>query len=138
FARRSVDTDHPQPAEVALLSAPADEGVLQCGVDRLLRSPIELALVGVIALGQAEQLLPLGAPDCSSLYTRHCRSPTVRLKPDTTSAFSRESSAPGPQSRRVTCREASAPVSRRRARRRSSCRAASAFDASSCCSGCAA
>src|SRR5207253_646519 len=36
-------------------------------------------LVGVVALRQAQQLLPLGAPDRSSLYTRH-RYLLARLK----------------------------------------------------------
>src|SRR5262249_14756270 len=71
LARRGIDADDPQPAEIALLPAAADEGVLQRGIDRLLCSPIELALVGVVALRQPQQLLPLGAADRSSFYTRH-------------------------------------------------------------------
>ena len=37
LARRGVDAHHPEPAEVALLAAPADERVLERGVDRLFR-----------------------------------------------------------------------------------------------------
>ena len=51
LARRGVDADDPQAAEVALLAAAADEGVLERGVDRFLRGAIQLALVGVVALG---------------------------------------------------------------------------------------
>src|SRR5262249_27673732 len=69
---------HPQPPEVALLAAAADEGVLQRGVDRLFRGAIQLALVGVIALRQTKQLLALGAPDCPSLYPRHLFTPLQR------------------------------------------------------------
>ena len=61
LARGGVDADHPQAAEVALLAAAADEGVFERGVDRLFRGTIQLALVGVIALRQPKQLLPLGA-----------------------------------------------------------------------------
>src|SRR5207302_4496723 len=80
--RGGVDADDPQPAEVALLAAASDERVLERGVDRLFRGAIELALVGVIALREREQLLALRPPDCSSFYTGHSRSPEARLKPD--------------------------------------------------------
>ena len=77
FARRGVDPHHPQAAEVALLAAAADEGVLERGVDRFFRGPIQLALVGVIALGELQQFLALGSADRSSFYTRHSRSPEI-------------------------------------------------------------
>src|SRR5262249_39422445 len=83
-ARGGVDPHHPQPAEIALLVAASDEGVLQRGVDRFFRGAIQLALVGVIALRQTKQLLPLGPADCSSLDAWHVELLRVRLKPDTT------------------------------------------------------
>ena len=84
LARGGVDADDPQPAEIALLAAAADERVLERGVDRLFRGAIQLALVGVIALRQAKQLLALGPTNCSSFYTRHLLAPTGPVKPDTT------------------------------------------------------
>ena len=75
FAGGGVDADDPQPAEVALLAAAADERVLERGVDRFFRGAIQLALVGVVALRQPEQLLALGAANRSSFYTRHLKSP---------------------------------------------------------------
>ena len=71
LAGGGVDADDPQPAEIALLAAAADERVLERRVDRFFRGAIQLALVGVIALRQAKQLLALGAADCSSFHTRH-------------------------------------------------------------------
>src|SRR5580700_4365374 len=71
LASGRVDADDPQAAKIPLLAAPADERILECGVDRLLRRPIELALVGVIAFRQAKQLLALGAADRSSFYSWH-------------------------------------------------------------------
>src|SRR5207245_6194623 len=58
LARGGVDADDPQAAEVTLLAAPAHERVLERGVDRLFRGAIQLALVGVVTLRQAQQLLP--------------------------------------------------------------------------------
>src|SRR5205085_8421076 len=52
-----VDADDPQPTEVALLAAASHEGVLQRGVDRFFRRAIQLALVGVIALGERQPIL---------------------------------------------------------------------------------
>src|SRR5947207_14756180 len=75
LARRRVDADDPQAAEIALLPAAADERVLQRGVDRFFRGAIELALVGVVALRQPEQLLALGAADRASLHSRHSFAP---------------------------------------------------------------
>jgi hypothetical protein len=66
LARRGVEPDDPQAAEVALLAAAADEGVLERGIDRFLRGAIQLALGLIEALGAREQLLPLRAPDISS------------------------------------------------------------------------
>src|SRR6185437_12758485 len=57
LARRGVDADDPQTAEVALLAAAADEGVLERGVDRFFRGAIQLALIGVIALRELQQFL---------------------------------------------------------------------------------
>src|SRR5262245_119494 len=71
LTRGRVDADDPQPAEIALLPAPADERVLERGIDRFFGGAIQLALVRVIALRKTEQLLPLGPANCSSLYTRH-------------------------------------------------------------------
>src|SRR5262245_42482209 len=71
LARRRIDAHDPQPPEIALLATPPDERVLQRSIDRFLSGAIQLALVGVIALRQAQQLLPLRPTDCSSLYTRH-------------------------------------------------------------------
>src|SRR5207237_356421 len=84
LARGGVDADDPQPAEIALLAAAADERVFQRGVDRLFRGAIQLALVGVVALGQTKQLFPLRSTDRSSFYPRHLVLLKVRLKPDTT------------------------------------------------------
>ncbi len=70
-----VDADDPQAAEVPLLSAPADEGILERGIGRLFRGAIQLALVGEHALRAGQQLLPLGAPDVSTLHSRHCKLP---------------------------------------------------------------
>src|SRR5206468_2561743 len=86
LARGRVDAHHPQTPEIALLAAAADERVLQRRVDRFLRGPVQLALVGVIALREPKQFLALGAPDRSSLYTRHLSLSTVRLRPDTTTS----------------------------------------------------
>src|SRR5205823_904127 len=63
------------PAEIALLAAAADERVLQRGVDRFLRGAIQLALVGVVALREPQQLLALGASDRASLHSRHSFAP---------------------------------------------------------------
>src|SRR5439155_5808070 len=71
LARGRVDADDPQRPEVALLAAAADERVLERRVDRLFRGAIELALVGIVSLRQPEQLLALGAANCSSFYSRH-------------------------------------------------------------------
>ena len=71
LARGGVDAHHPEPAEIALLAAPADERVLERGVDRLFRGAIELALGLVEPFRPGEQLLPLRAPDVSSFYSRH-------------------------------------------------------------------
>src|SRR5437762_968271 len=59
LSRGGIDADDPQPAEIALLAPAPDERVFQRGVDRLFRRAIQLALVGVVALRQAEQLLAL-------------------------------------------------------------------------------
>src|SRR5438132_6757791 len=72
LARRGVDAHDPQPPEIALLAAPADERIFQRGVDRFFRGTIQLALVGVVPFRQAKQLLTLGPPNCSSLHPRHC------------------------------------------------------------------
>ena len=61
-----VDADDPQPAEIALLAATADERVLERRVDRFLGGTIQLALVGEISLGQPEQLLALRSSNRSS------------------------------------------------------------------------
>src|SRR5258705_7924872 len=71
LARRGVDPHHPQAAEVALLAAAADKSLLERGVDRLFRGPIELDLGLVEPFGPAEQLLPLLPPYLSSFYFRH-------------------------------------------------------------------
>src|SRR5262249_735839 len=71
LARGGVDAHDPQPAEIALLAAAADKRVLERGVDRFFGGAIELALVGVVALRQAQELLALGAPDRSPFYARH-------------------------------------------------------------------
>src|SRR5689334_17843530 len=78
LARGRIDPDDPQPTEIALLAAAADERVFERRVDRLFRGAIQLALVGVIALRQAKQLLALGAPDRSSFYPRHLFAPSQR------------------------------------------------------------
>src|SRR6185503_18256031 len=108
FARRRVDADDPQPAEIALLPAPADERVFQRGVDRFFGGAIQFALVRVIALGQPQQLLALGPPDCSSFDAWH------RLLPDPCSLPNPESLIPNPCSRRVICRATSARAWARR------------------------
>src|SRR5512134_1712512 len=60
--RRRVDAHDPQAAEVALLALAADVREVAGAVDRLLRGPVELALVEEVALGQAKDLLaPLAA-----------------------------------------------------------------------------
>src|SRR3989475_5173890 len=71
LARGGVDADDPQAAEVAFLAAPAHERVLERGVARFFRGAIQLALVGVVTLRQAQQLLPLRPPDRPSFHTRH-------------------------------------------------------------------
>src|SRR5579862_8824363 len=78
--RGGVDADDPQTAEVALLAAAADERVLQRGIDRLFRGPIQLALVGVIALGEPQKLFALRPPDCSSFNSWHSSLPTLKLQ----------------------------------------------------------
>src|SRR5436190_12219877 len=78
LARGRVDADDPEAAEVALLAAAADERVLQRGVDRLFRGPVQLAFVGVVALGERQQLLALRPADCSSLYPRHSVTPVIK------------------------------------------------------------
>src|SRR5262245_50474538 len=113
LACRRVDADDPQPPEVALLAAAADKRVLERGVDRLFRSAIQLALVGVVALRQAEQFLALGAANGSSFYTRHVRTSPI-------------------------CTEACARASPRPRLPPSSTRGDDASASSSCCSGCAA
>src|SRR5262245_5357547 len=71
LARGRVEPHDPERPEIALLAAAADERILQRGVDRLFRGAIELALVGVVAFRQPEQLLALRTANCSSFYTRH-------------------------------------------------------------------
>src|SRR4051812_1616072 len=71
LARGGVDALDPERAEIALLAAAADEGVLQRGIDRLFRGAIELALGLVKPFGPAQQLLALGAPDVSTFNSRH-------------------------------------------------------------------
>src|SRR5437870_3232973 len=56
LARGGVDPYNPQAAKIALLPATADESVFEGRVDRLFRGTIELALIGVIAFRQPEQL----------------------------------------------------------------------------------
>src|SRR5262245_30494633 len=58
-----VDADDPESPEITLLVPPADERVLECGVDRFFRGAIKLALVRVVTLRKTEELLPLGAPN---------------------------------------------------------------------------
>src|ERR1700726_3036738 len=73
-----VDADDPQPAEIALLAATADKRVLERRVDRFLGGTIQLALVGEVPLGQPEQLLALGSPNCSSLDAWHFEFPLIQ------------------------------------------------------------
>src|SRR5581483_4525621 len=68
--RGGVDADDPEPAEVPLLAAAADVGVLERRVDRFLRGAVQLALVGVVALRQRQQLLALRAANRASLDPR--------------------------------------------------------------------
>src|SRR5581483_9532006 len=114
-----VDPHDPQAAEVALLAAAADERVLQRGVDRFLRGAIQLALVGVVALREPKQFLPLGATDGSSFDAGHlCDSWVVG------SRFAvRQPTAADPMNA-VICTAASARASPRRRPPRSSSRAA--------------
>src|SRR5204863_7199149 len=77
LARRGVDAHDPQPPEIALLAAPADERIFQRGVDRFFRGTIQLALVGVVPFRKAKQLLTLGPPNCSSFDPRHVFSLTL-------------------------------------------------------------
>src|SRR5688572_26596799 len=81
FARGGVNPDDPQPAIVALLLLPADEGVLAGGIDRFLRGAIQLALGLVEAFGARQQLLALGAADGSSLYAWHGEFLFIRQHP---------------------------------------------------------
>src|SRR3954451_15633453 len=71
LARGGVDAHDPQPAEVALLAAPADEGVLERRVDRLLGRSIQLALGLEEAFRPGKDLLALGAADGSTFDSRH-------------------------------------------------------------------
>src|SRR5206468_5987490 len=92
LARGGVDADDPQAAEVALLAAPAHERVLERGVDRFFRGAIQLALVGVVTLRQAQQLLPLRPPDRPSFHTRHLELLEARIPSNP------ESRIPNPES----------------------------------------
>src|SRR5690606_13113535 len=69
----------------ALLAPAADEGVLERTVDRLLREAVQLALVGVVALGKRQQLRALGPAYGSTFDSRHSSSPaeTGRWHPPT-------------------------------------------------------
>src|SRR5204863_8401001 len=71
LARRGIDSNDPESAEIALLAPPADKGILQCCVDRLFGGTIQLALVGVVAFRQIEQLLAFRPANRPSLDTRH-------------------------------------------------------------------
>src|SRR4029450_14103528 len=62
---------YPKAAEIAFLATPAHERVLQRGVDRFLGGTIQLALVGEIALRQAEKLLSCGQTNGSPFHARH-------------------------------------------------------------------
>src|SRR5476649_1044159 len=87
-----VDADYPQAAEITLLAAAADESVLERRVDRFFRGAIQLALIGVKALGELQQFLALGPPDGSSFYTRHSLLPNpYALIPICTAACVRSS-----------------------------------------------
>src|SRR5205809_525317 len=80
LARRGVDAHDPQPAEISLLAAPADEGIFQRGVDRFFRGTIQLALVGVVSFREAKQLLAFGPANCSSFHPRHSSLPRCQLR----------------------------------------------------------
>src|SRR5262249_9421504 len=69
-----VDADDPEPAEVALLLAPADVGEVARAVDGLLGRPVELALGEEVALGEGEDLLAPLAALASTLDSRHLTS----------------------------------------------------------------
>src|SRR5204863_7214872 len=71
LARRGIDSNDPESAEIALLAPPADKGILQCCVDRLFGGTIQLALVGVVAFRQIEELLAFRPANRPSLDTRH-------------------------------------------------------------------
>src|SRR5690606_19334275 len=66
-----IDAHDPDAAEVTLLQATADVGVVERLVDGLLRGAVQLALGGVVALRPLQQTLALGAADGSSLDAGH-------------------------------------------------------------------
>ena len=68
--RGRTDAYNPQPAEVAFLDAPVTIGVAQCFFDRLFCKFVQLALVEVIALRKAEQLLTAIMPFSSTFNSR--------------------------------------------------------------------
>src|SRR5438093_3145311 len=72
-----VDPDDPQPAEVALLAAPADVGEVAGALDRLLGGAVQLALGEEVALGETEDLLPAMPALAPALDSRHDDVPSM-------------------------------------------------------------
>src|SRR5690606_40713812 len=71
LARRGVDADDPETAEVALLVLAADIGVDACLLGGLPHELVELALVLEVALGELGELLALLTTNDSTLDARH-------------------------------------------------------------------